>query len=56
MLTVRGDTFVIRSRAVSAKERAAVEVEWTVQRVPEAQALPALGRRFRVISARIRNG
>ena len=56
MLTVRGDTFVIRSRVFSAKERAAVEVEWTVQRVPEAQALPALGRRFRVISARIRNG
>lgn len=56
ILTVRGDTFVIRSRAVSAKEGAAVEIEWTVQRVPDAQALPTLGRRFRVIRARIRNG
>jgi hypothetical protein len=56
ILTVRGDTFVIRARAVSAKERAAVEIEWTVQRVPEAQVLPALGRRFRVIRVRIRNG
>jgi hypothetical protein len=56
ILTVRGDTFVIRSRAVSAKEGAAIEVEWTVQRVPETQGLPVLGRRFRVIRARIRNG
>jgi hypothetical protein len=56
LLTVRGDTFMIRSRAVSATGDAAVEVEWTVQRVPETQALSALGRRFRVIRARIRNG
>ncbi len=56
LLTVRGDTFMIRSRAVSATGDAAVEVEWTVQRVPETQAIPALGRRFRVIRARIRNG
>lgn len=56
LLTVRGDTFIIRSRAVSATGDAAVEVEWTVQRVPETQAISALGRRFRVIRARIRNG
>lgn len=56
LLTVRGDTFIIRSRAVSATGDAAVEVEWTVQRVPEAQAISALGRHFRVIRARIRNG
>jgi hypothetical protein len=56
LLTVRGDTFIIRSRAVSATGGAAVEVEWTVQRVPETQAISVLGRRFRVIRARIRNG
>jgi hypothetical protein len=56
LLTVRGDTFIIRSRAVSAMGDAAVEVEWTVQRVPETQAISTLGRRFRVIRARIRNG
>jgi hypothetical protein len=56
LLTVRGDTFCIRSRAVSDSGDATVEVEWLVQRVPEVQAIPALGRRFRVIRARIRNG
>lgn len=55
-LCVRGDTFVIRSRASSAAGDASVEVEWTVQRTPEVQGIPALGRRFRVIRARIRNG
>jgi hypothetical protein len=54
-LTVRGDTFVIRCKATTAAGDASVEVELTVQRVPELQAVSALGRRFRVIRARIRN-
>jgi hypothetical protein len=54
-LTVRGDTFIIRSKATNAAGDASVEVELTVQRVPELQAVSALGRRFRVIRARIRN-
>ena len=54
-LTVRGDTFIIRSKATNAAGDASVEVELTVQRVPEMQAVSVLGRRFRVIRARIRN-
>jgi hypothetical protein len=56
LLTVRGDTFRIIARATSPNGDASMEVEWIVQRLPEMQAIPALGRRFRVIRARIRPG
>ncbi len=56
MLVVRGDTFRIVARATSPGGDASVEVEWVVQRQPEKQTVPALGRRFRVIRARIRPG
>lgn len=56
LLTIRGDTFRIIARATSPNGDASVEVEWVVQRLPEPQAIPALGRRYRVIRARIRPG
>jgi len=54
LLTVHGDTFRIVARASAREGGAAVEVEWVVQRVAETQALPTLGRRFRVVRARLR--
>lgn len=56
MLTVRGDTFRILARATDPQGRRMAEVEWVVQRVPELHALPSLGRRFRIIRARIPGG
>jgi hypothetical protein len=55
LLTVRGDTFRILARA-SDPRGGSVEVEWIVQRVAEEQAIPALGRRFRVVRSRIGSG
>jgi len=55
LLTVRGDTFRILARA-SDPRGDSVEIEWIVQRVAEEQAIPALGRRFRVVRSRIGGG
>jgi hypothetical protein len=55
LLTVRGDTYRIFARAIDPRG-GSVEVEWVVQRVADEQAIPALGRRFRVIRSRIGGG
>lgn len=54
LLTVRGDTFKIRGRAESSRGGVWV-CEYVVQRVPTEHAVSACGRRFMIISARIRN-
>ena len=54
LLTVRGDTFRIRGRAESSDGGVCV-CEYVVQRVGAEHAAEALGRRFMIISTRIRN-
>ncbi len=57
MISVRGDTFRVIGRAESSgvSQGGACEVEWIVQRMPEAHPQATLGRQFRIISTRIRN-
>lgn len=55
MLTVRGDTFRIIARAEPIDGRGGyAELEVVVQRTPAMHGLPWLGRRFRVVSAKVR--
>ncbi|MEI6460814.1 MAG: hypothetical protein WCO73_02585 [Verrucomicrobiota bacterium] len=57
MVSVRGDTFRVIGRAElsGVSQGGACEVEWIVQRIPEAHSQATLGRQFRIISTRIRN-